>query len=181
MIRRILHLGEEPLRELSEPIQTIDDELRTLVKDMFETMYKNNGCGLAAPQVGVNRRLFVIDIGDNPMVFINPEILSHSGKDTCEEGCLSLPGLRENVTRAKKIVGRATDLDGKPFEIEASDLMARAFQHELDHLDGVVFIDRISKARRLQIRQELAIIEDGGTVEYEDDERDDTGDDEAVA
>ncbi|OQA05150.1 MAG: Peptide deformylase [bacterium ADurb.Bin374] len=181
MIRRILHLGEEQLRELSEPVQAIDDDLRTLVKDMFETMYKNNGVGLAAPQVGINRRFFVIDTGDDPMVFINPEIVSQSGKETCEEGCLSLPGLRENVTRAKKIVGRATDLDGKLFEIEAEGLMARAFQHELDHLDGVVFIDRISKARRLQIRQELAIIEDGGTIEYEDDERDDTGDDEAVA
>lgn len=182
MIRRVLHLGEEKLRELSEEITTVDDELRALVKDMFETMYKNNGVGLAAPQVGVSRRLFVIDTGDSPMVFINPEIVSQSGKETCEEGCLSLPGLRENVVRAKRIVGRATDLDGKRFEIEAEGLMSRAFQHELDHLDGVVFIDRISKARRLQIRQELSIIEAGGTIEYEDDDDcDDSGHDEAVA
>lgn len=181
MIRRILHLGEKQLREVSEPVTTIDDELRTLVKDMFETMYKNNGAGLAAPQVGINKRLFVTDTGDNPLVFINPELIKSSGKETCDEGCLSLPGLRENVTRAKCIVGRATDLDGKVFEIEAEGLMARAFQHEFDHLDGVIFIDRISKARRLQIRQELSIIEAGGTIEYEDDEKDDDGNGEAVA
>ena len=127
MIRRILHLGEETLRKPSEPVTTVDDELRTLVKDMFETMYKGNGVGLAAPQVGVNKRLFVIDTGDRPLAFINPEIVKSSGKETCEEGCLSLPGLRENVTRAKKILGRAQDLEGTTFEIEADGLMARAF------------------------------------------------------
>lgn len=173
MIRRILHLGEDELRNSSETITTIDDDLRTLVRDMFETMYKNNGVGLAAPQVGVNKRLFIIDTGENPITFINPEILETSGKETCNEGCLSLPGLQETVTRAKWVKARATDLDGTTFEIEADGLLARAIQHENDHLDGVLFIDRISKARRLQIRHELEIIEAGGKIEYEDDDSDD--------
>ncbi|HOY66992.1 MAG TPA: peptide deformylase [Candidatus Ozemobacteraceae bacterium] len=172
MVRRIFHLGEDELRKASEPVTTFDDELRTLVRDMFETMYKNNGVGLAAPQVGVNKRLFVIDTGDNPLTFINPEILEAAGKETCNEGCLSLPGLQETVTRAKWIKARAMDLDGNTFEIEADGLLARAVQHENDHLDGVLFIDRISKARRLQIRHELEIIEAGGRIEYEDDDDD---------
>jgi peptide deformylase len=93
MKRRILHYGEEPLRQESKPVTTIDDDLRALVKDMFETMYQAHGVGLAAPQVGVNLRLFLIDTGNAPMVFINPEIVKTSGKEICEEGCLSFPGL----------------------------------------------------------------------------------------
>lgn len=177
MIYRILHLGEAGLRRDSEPVQEITDELRTIVKDMFETMHKARGVGLAAPQIGVNKRLMIIDIDGNPLVFINPEILKKSGKETSEEGCLSLPGLRENVQRATKLVARAVNINGKDFEIDAEGLLARAIQHEIDHLDGVLFIDRISKARKLQIRHDLERLEAGESLESPDidDEEDDDG------
>ena len=166
---RVLHYGEEPLRAESEPVTEINDDIRRLVDDMFETMNEAKGVGLAAPQVGVNLRLAVIDIGDDPMVLINPRILRSSGKETCDEGCLSLPGLTEKVERAKKVVAEATDIDGSVYEIEAEGLLARAIQHELDHLDGVLFIDRISKARKLQIKHELEMIKNGESL-YDDDE-----------
>ena len=166
---RVLHYGEEPLRAESEPVTEINDDIRRLVDDMFETMNEAKGVGLAALQVGVNLRLAVIDIGDDPMVLINPRILKSSGKETCDEGCLSLPGLTEKVERAKKVVAEATDIDGSVYEIEAEGLLARAIQHELDHLDGVLFIDRISKARKLQIKHELEMIKNGESL-YDDDE-----------
>lgn len=168
---RVLHYGEEPLRASSEPVTEITDDIRRLVDDMFETMNEAKGVGLAAPQVGVNIQLAVIDIGDDPLVLINPRIISKSGKETCEEGCLSLPGLTEKVERAMKVVAEATDIDGSVYEIEAEGLLARAIQHELDHLDGVLFIDRISKARKLQIKHELEMIKNGESL-YDDDEED---------
>ena len=167
---RILHYGEEPLREASQPVTEINDDIRRLVEDMFETMYESKGVGLAAPQVGVNLRLAIIDIGEDPLVLINPQILKHSGKETCDEGCLSFPGLTEKVERARKVVAEATDLDGSVYEIEADGLLARAIQHELDHLDGVLFIDRISKARKLQIKHELEILKSGESLYDEDEE-----------
>ncbi len=167
---RILHYGEEPLREESQPVTEINDDIRRLVEDMFETMYESKGVGLAAPQVGVNLRLAIIDIGEDPLVLINPRILKNSGKETCDEGCLSFPGLTEKVERAKKVVAEATDLDGSVYEIEAEGLLARAIQHELDHLDGVLFIDRISKARKLQIKHELEILKSGESLYDEDEE-----------
>lgn len=170
---RILHYGEEPLREPSQPVTEINDDIRRLVEDMFETMYESKGVGLAAPQVGVNLRLAVIDIGEDPLVLINPQILKHSGKETCDEGCLSFPGLTEKVERARKVVAEATDLDGSVYEIEAEGLLARAIQHELDHLDGVLFIDRISKARKLQIKHELEILKSGESL-YDEDEEEET-------
>lgn len=169
MVYRVLHYGEEPLRNDSEPVSEINDDIRRLVEDMFETMYASNGVGLAAPQIGKNIRLAIIDIGEDPLVFINPEIIKATGKETCDEGCLSFPGLSEKVQRATRVIARATDLDGQDFEIEAEGLLARAIQHELDHLDGVLFIDRISKARRLQIKHELELIQDGHSL-LEDDE-----------
>ncbi len=169
MKRRILHFGEEPLREESKPVTTVNDELRVLVKDMFETMYQANGVGLAAPQVGVNLRLFLIDTGNAPMVFINPEIVKATGKEAAEEGCLSFPGLREKVERPARVVARATDLDGNGFEVQAEGLLARAIQHELDHLDGILFVDRISKARRLQIKRDLERIAAGESLEPDED------------
>ena len=170
MVYRVLHYGEEPLREESQQIEEINDDIRRLVEDMFETMYAANGVGLAAPQVGKNIRLAIIDTGDDPLVFINPEIIKSSGKETCDEGCLSLPGLSEKVQRAARVVARATDLDGQDFEIEAEGLLARAIQHELDHLDGVLFIDRISKARKLQIKHELELIQEGHSLIEEEEE-----------
>lgn len=170
---RVLHFGEEPLRADSKPVTEITDDIRQLVKDMFATMNEAKGVGLAAPQVGVNLRLAIIDIGDDPLILINPRILKSSGKETCEEGCLSFPGLTEKVERAKKVIAEATDLDGSLYEIEADGLLARAIQHELDHLDGVLFIDRISKARKLQIRHELEMIKNGESL-FDDDEDEET-------
>lgn len=176
MVYRILHYGEEPLREDSQPITEINDDIRRLVEDMFETMYSSNGVGLAAPQIGQNLRLFIIDVGEDPLIFINPEIIKKTGKEICDEGCLSFPGLTEKVQRALKVVARATDIDGTNYEIEAEGLLARAIQHELDHLDGVLFIDRISKARKLQIKHELELIQEGHSL-VDDDDDDDFDDD----
>lgn len=170
MLHRILHLGEEQLRKESEPVKKIDDSIVQLVKDMFETMKKANGVGLAAPQIGVNLRVAVIAPGDNPFVIINPRIIKTSGTESCEEGCLSLPGLREKVKRSARVVVEALNLEGEVYEIEADGLVGRAIQHEIDHLDGVLFIDRISRARRLQIKHELEIIKAGGSVEQESSE-----------
>ncbi len=169
MKHRILHFGEEPLRNQSEPVKEINDDVRRLVADMFETMHDGQGVGLAAPQIGVNLQVAVIDIGEGPLVLINPRITRKWGKETCNEGCLSFPGLSEKVERALGVVAEATDLDGNKYEIEAEGLLARAIQHELDHLEGVLFIDRISKARKLQIKYELELIKQGESL-YDDDE-----------
>ncbi|GAB4270851.1 MAG: peptide deformylase [Candidatus Rifleibacteriota bacterium] len=170
MIYRILHYGEEPLREESKPVNKIDNDLKRLIEDMFETMYTSNGVGLAAPQIGKNIRLFVIDTGEDPLVFINPEIIKSYGKEICDEGCLSFPGLSEKVQRATKVIARATDEEGNDYELEAEGLLARAIQHELDHLNGILFIDRISKARRLQIKHELELIQQGHSLLAEEKE-----------
>lgn len=171
---RILHLGEEPLREVSKPVEKIDNDIKRLVDDMFETMYAAKGVGLAAPQIGKNIRLVVIDCGDDPIAMINPVIIKKFGKENGPEGCLSLPGLSENVTRATKVIAEYTDpSDGEVYEVEAEGLLARAIQHELDHLEGVVFIDHISKARRLQIKNELEIIRQGGTLYTEEEDGED--------
>ncbi len=165
MIRRILHLGEEPLREVSDPVGEIDDSLRTLVEDMFETMYQAKGVGLAAPQVGVNKRLVIVDVGEDPIVFINPSIEKATGKEIIEEGCLSVPGLREKVERPNRIVVEATDLEGNRFEMKAEGMLARAIQHEIDHIEGILFVDRISKARRFQLKRDLERIAAGESLE----------------
>lgn len=167
---RILHFGEEALRKECEPITEITDEIRQLVEDMFEAMYAANGVGLAAPQVGVNLALMIIDLGDDPLIFINPKIIKKSGKEICNEGCLSFPGLSEKVERATRVVAQAIDLNGDEFEIKAEGLLARAIQHETDHLEGILFVDRISKARKFQIRSELELIKQGHSLEEEEDE-----------
>lgn len=169
MVYRILHIGEEPLRHVSEPVSVIDEDLRRLVDDMFETMYQANGCGLAAPQIGKNIRLAIVDVGDNPVVMINPEVSCTSGKQDSDEGCLSLPGLRERVTRANRVVVEFTELDGERYEIEAEGLMARAILHEIDHLDGILFVDRISRARRKQIKHEIERLEAGEDLSEDED------------
>lgn len=166
---RILHYGEEPLKKVSEPITKIDNDIQRLVDDMFETMYDANGVGLAAPQIGKNIRLVVIDCGEDPIAMINPRIIKKSGKEKAAEGCLSFPGLSENVVRATKVTAEYIDpSDGGLYEVEAEGLLARAIQHEIDHLDGVVFVDRMSSARRLQIKNELEIIKQGGTLATEE-------------
>ncbi len=153
-IRTILHYPDKRLRNPGQPVTDFGPELQQLVDDMAETMYAAPGVGLAAPQIGVSLRLFVIDIAtgeDEPSdlrVFINPEITSLEGEVLWEEGCLSFPGEREEVERAERVHVRALDRHGKPFEIEADGLLAIAIQHENDHLDGKLMIDRLSMLRR---------------------------------
>ncbi|MDB4873601.1 MAG: Peptide deformylase [Gemmatimonadetes bacterium] len=141
-------LGDPILREDTTPVEAITDELRTLAADMFETMYVAKGIGLAAPQVGRTERIAVIDVDEEPLVIINPEIVHAEGKAKAEEGCLSIPDIYGDVERYSKIRIRALDLEGQPFEMDADDLLARCFQHEIDHLHGKLFIDYLSVLRK---------------------------------
>ncbi|WP_459480656.1 peptide deformylase [Clostridium saccharoperbutylacetonicum] len=143
-LRNIRKYGDDVLRKKCREIDKIDNRLLTLIEDMKETMYEADGVGLAAPQVGILKRLFVVDIGEGPLVFINPEILETSGTQTDEEGCLSLPGKTEEVTRPNFVKARALNEKGEEFEIEAEELLARAILHEYDHLNGTLFIDRVN-------------------------------------
>ncbi|ALP89957.1 MULTISPECIES: peptide deformylase [Clostridium] len=144
-LRNIRKYGDDVLRKECREVEEIDKRLLVLIKDMLETMYDADGVGLAAPQVGILKRLFVIDIGDGPLVFINPEIIETSGKQIDEEGCLSLPGKMEEVMRPNYVRARALNEKGQEFEIEAEELLARAILHEYDHLNGTLFIDRVNK------------------------------------
>ena len=144
-IRTIRELGDEVLRKKCRVVEKIDDRILVLLDDMADTLYDSNGVGLAAPQVGVLKRIAVIDVGDGLIELINPEIIAQSGVQDGAEGCLSVPGKYGNVKRPKKVTVRATDRNGDEFEITGEDLLARAFCHELDHLDGVVFVDKVSK------------------------------------
>ena len=144
-------LGDPVLREMSQPVEEVDAEIRQLIEDLTETMYAADGIGLAAPQVGVPLRVFVFDIRDDdvaPGVLVNPEIVMRTGVVKEEEGCLSIPGLSELVERAARVVVRGLDADGNPVEIEADGLLSRCLQHEHDHLDGVLFIDHLSPLKR---------------------------------
>lgn len=139
-LRQIREFGEPVLEKKAKKVKEVTPRIRELVEDMFETMYHDYGVGLAAPQVGILKRIFVIDIdGENPYVFINPEILETSGEQTGDEGCLSLPGKTGTVTRPQAVKVRAWDLDMNEFVLEAEDLLARAVCHENDHLDGVLY------------------------------------------
>ncbi len=153
--RRILLLGEEVLRDPGVEVEAFDDELRELVEDMLETMYFAEGIGLAAPQIGVSRRVCVLDLHDedNPeggrWVFVNPVIVESSDEeDKSTEGCLSIPEMEEVVARPARVTVRGFDAEGETVEVEADGVLARALQHEIDHLDGVLFIDRLSAFKR---------------------------------
>ncbi|MGD0860702.1 MAG: peptide deformylase [Terracidiphilus sp.] len=153
MILKILKYPEPVLSQPGEPVSEFDDALRKLAADMFETTYDSKGIGLAAPQVGVSKRLTVIDLsmGKDPkdrLVLVNPEIIFREGKVYEEEGCLSFPDIREKVVRAAKVRIRAQDENGKWFEMDADDLLSRCFQHEIDHVDGMLFIFRMSALKR---------------------------------
>lgn len=141
MIRKIITLGNETLRKISNPIKKFDLRLWLLLRDMAETMYDANGVGLAAPQVGILRRVVVIDVGDGIIELVNPEIIATEGEQAGPEGCLSVPGRQGFVRRPNKVTVRAFDRKGKPFEITGEGLLARAFCHEIDHLDGRVYVD----------------------------------------
>jgi peptide deformylase len=152
-IRDILQYPDKRLRNRAEPVAAVTPQVIRLIEDMKETMYAAPGCGLAAPQIGVSLRLFIVDTAseDEPSdlrVFINPEIVSRTGKVVWEEGCLSFPGVHEDIERAAKVVVRATNERGEPVELEAEGLLGVAVQHENDHLDGVLMIDHMSVLKR---------------------------------
>jgi peptide deformylase len=141
-------LGDPILRQATKPVTEVTDELRRLIADMFETMHHARGIGLAAPQVGRAERLAVIEIDEQPLVIINPEVIERTGKAKAEEGCLSIPDIYADVERPKDVVVRAMDLDGNSYELQATELLARCLQHEIDHLDGKLFLDYLSVLKR---------------------------------
>ena len=142
-------LGDPILRQSTTPVTTITDDVQRLIDDMFETMYHARGIGLAAPQVGRSERLAVIDVGKDPFVIINPEVVtSSSAREKAEEGCLSIPDIYADVERPKTVTIRAMGRDGREFERDAAELLARCLQHEIDHLDGKLFLDYLSVLKR---------------------------------
>jgi peptide deformylase len=151
MRREILVYPDPFLARRAVPVATVDDRIRTLVRDMFETMYDADGVGLAAPQVGVGKRVIVLDVSPvdetiAPLAVVNPEIVSRKGSDTALEGCLSVPGVQGEVCRAGTIEVRGLDEHGNPLRVRAAGILSRALQHEIDHLDGILFIDRLSSS-----------------------------------
>jgi peptide deformylase len=160
MIYPIVFYGDPVLERPSEPVTEFNDELKKLVDDMFESMYAAHGVGLAAPQIGISKRIAVIDVTfkEDPnakLVLINPEIIGREGRQTSKEGCLSLPDFHENVTRANIVTVRAQDVDGKWFEKTGDDLLARALLHETDHLNGRLFISHVSALKRDLIKRKI--------------------------
>jgi peptide deformylase len=154
----ILHYPDERLHKVAAPVQEVNDQIRQLVRDMAETMYAAPGIGLAATQVDVHQQVIVIDTSeshDQLQVFINPQIVDSRGNAECEEGCLSVPGVFETVTRAEWIRVRALDAEGKPFELETDGLLAVCIQHEMDHLKGKVFIEYLSRLKQSRITAKL--------------------------
>jgi peptide deformylase len=157
-LRTILEYPDPRLRTRAEPVTRFDAALGTLIDDMFETMYAAPGIGLAATQVDVHKRLIVIDLSkehDQPLVLINPEILAREGEANTEEGCLSVPGIFDEVKRAAKVRVRAHDRNGEVFERDFEDILAVCIQHEMDHLDGKLFVDYLSDLKRERIRKRL--------------------------
>ena len=154
----ILEYPDPRLRKKAEPVPAVDDAARQLVDNLLDTMYAANGVGLAATQVDVHKRVIVLDVSesrDQPLVLINPEILSAEGQAVNEEGCLSLPGIYDKLPRATNIRVRALGRDGKPFEMDADGLLGVCIQHEIDHLEGKVFVDYLSELKRQLIRRRL--------------------------
>jgi peptide deformylase len=154
----ILHFPDPRLRTVAKPVERVDDAVRQLLDDMLETMYAAPGIGLAATQVNVDKRIVVIDISEErnqPLYLINPEILELEGVEEMEEGCLSVPGVYELVQRADHVKIRALDRDGTSFELQADGLLAVCIQHEIDHLDGKLFVDYLSQLKRTRIRKKL--------------------------
>ncbi|GAA5218758.1 peptide deformylase [Corallincola platygyrae] len=157
-VLEVLHFPDERLRTVASPVQEVNDEVRKIVDDMFETMRDENGVGLAATQVNIHKQIVVMDVsenGDEPRVFINPKIIAREGQSCNEEGCLSVPGANASVDRATHVTVEALDQDGNPFKLEAEGLLAICIQHELDHLQGKLFIDYLSPLKRQRIRKKL--------------------------
>ncbi|HEV2280388.1 MAG TPA: peptide deformylase [Acidobacteriaceae bacterium] len=167
MILDIVKYPDPILQRPTEKITDFNEELRTLAEDMFESMYRAQGIGLAAPQIGLSKRLTVIDLSnkenpDDKIVLVNPEIVHKEGRQVAEEGCLSLPDVREKVSRAAKVKVRAQNLQGEWFEMEGTELLARAFQHEIDHLDGILFLWRLSALKRDLILRKIRKLQKTG-------------------
>ena len=159
-VREILIIGDPVLTRKSEPVDEITEDIVRLAWDMVETVHAAPGVGLAAPQVGVSKRLIVVDLSvgeneDDLHVLINPEIVSKEGEAICEEGCLSVPDIKEKVARPYRVIARGRDLEGRPVEIEGEDLLARALCHEIDHLDGILFVDKLSALKRTLIKKKF--------------------------
>ena len=157
-VLHVLHYPDERLRTIAKPVEKVDAEIQKIVDDMFETMYLEEGIGLAATQVDIHQRIIVIDISetrDQKLVLINPELLDQEGDTGIEEGCLSIPEQRAFVPRAERVKVRALDYNGQPFELQADDLLAICIQHEMDHLVGKLFVDYLSPLKRQRIRQKV--------------------------
>ena len=156
--RIILSYPDKRLHTVAKPVQGVDARIKALVADMLETMYDANGIGLAATQVDFHKRLLVIDVSkdrEEPLVFINPEILTKEGVGTLEEGCLSVPGIYEAVERSERVTVGALGIDGRPFALTAEGMLAVCIQHELDHLEGKVFVDYLSRLKQQRIKAKL--------------------------
>jgi peptide deformylase len=168
MVRKILKYGGPVLEQIAEPVTEFNTpELHELIADMWETMYAAKGVGLAAPQIGLSKRISVIDVSvgedeTKKVVIINPKVMFTDGKQVGEEGCLSIPGFREPVTRANKVVVRAQDECGQTIELAGEELLARAFLHEIDHLNGVLFINHLSALKRDIIRRKIKKLQKAG-------------------
>jgi peptide deformylase len=171
MVRKILKYGQPALETKAEPVTEFDTaELHELIADMWETMYAAKGVGLAAPQIGTSKRISVIDISvgedeGQKIVIINPEITFSEGKQSGEEGCLSLPGFREPVSRANKVTVQAQNEKGDTIQLNGEELLARAFQHEIDHLNGILFINHLSALKRDIIRRKIKKLQKAGEWE----------------
>ncbi|MBS9439802.1 peptide deformylase [Photorhabdus noenieputensis] len=157
-VLQVLHYPDERLRTIATPVETVDAEIRRIIDDMFETMYAEEGIGLAATQVDIHQRIVVIDVSETRnerLVLINPELLEKSGATGIEEGCLSIPEQRALVPRAEKVKIKALDYNGQPFELQADGLLSICIQHEMDHLIGKLFVDYLSPLKRQRIRQKV--------------------------
>ncbi len=166
-VLEIITIGHPTLTRKAEPVEKIDEDIIRLARDMVETLYRAPGVGLAAPQVDVSKRLIVVDlsIGEHPeelIVLANPEIVAKKGESVCEEGCLSVPDIREKVSRPYHVTVRGMDLEGRTVEVEGEDLLARALCHEIDHLDGHLFIERLSPLKKALVRKKLKKLAETG-------------------
>lgn len=162
----ITKYGNPVLRKVAEPVTEINDEIKKIVNDMLDTMYASEGVGIAAPQIGISKRIIIVDVHPDeasvkPLILINPEIVEASGEIKEQEGCLSIPDIRSEVKRYERVVVEGLDLDGNKIRVEGTDLLARALQHEIDHINGKLFIDHISKLKQQLLKNQLRKIERG--------------------
>jgi peptide deformylase len=168
MIRKIVKYGDPVLEQVAEPVTEFDtDELKQIVEDMWETMYSAKGVGLAAPQIGLRKRISIVDVSagedeTKKLVVINPTVIKREGSQIGEEGCLSIPGFREQVKRANRVVVTAQNEKGEPIEVEGEELLARALEHEIDHLNGILFLNHLSMLKRDMIRRKIKKLQKSG-------------------